>query len=197
MNRHDDWRRWGDAWQQQPMVDAAWLHRQVRRKQRRMVAAVAFEWLGALFAASQVARLLLMPDIGLRWKAWALVALVALVLPILYLSLRLRRGTWRAAAGSVSAQLQLMARRSRVGVRLAWLNILSVPLLLAISLPFAAPWLAPSRWLHDAALRRQLALLLGVNGVVLGVGLVLCVLYLQRQRRRLHELEKRLREVDE
>lgn len=196
MSRHDDWNRWGDAWQKQAVVDVTWLHRQMLRKQRRMVAAVAFEWLVTLFATSQVARLLLMPDIGLRWKAWALLALL-LVLPVPYLSLRLRRGSWRAATGSMRAQLQLMARRARVGIRLAWLNILGVPLLLAISLPFAAPWLAPSCWLHDATLRRQLALLLGVNGIVLGVGLVLCVLYLRRQRRRLREVEARLYEIDE
>lgn len=145
MNAHDDWSRWGEDWQRQPPVDVDRLRARVRRKLWPMRLVIAFEWLVTLVAAGQLVRVLFMPAADARWKLWAALMFVVLIAPAPYLSLRLRRGTWRAPAGSVSDLLRLTARRARAGIRIAWINILSMPLLLAITLPIAAPWLAPSR----------------------------------------------------
>jgi hypothetical protein len=183
MTAHDDWSRWGEDWQRQPPVDLNRLRARVRRKQ----------WLTMLVAMGQSVYLLLMPGADTRWKLWGALML-AMLAPAPYLSLRVRRGTWRAPAESVSDLLQLTMRRARAGICLAWINILSVPLLLAITLPIAAPWLAPSRWRHDPALRHTLALIVGINGVVIGGLLVFFVIFLQRQRQRLRRIEALLRD---
>ncbi|MDO1528885.1 hypothetical protein QMK61_08615 [Fulvimonas sp. R45] len=196
MNPGDDWTRWSDDWQRQPTVDADRLRRRVRRKRRQMQAVLGFEWCTALFATGQVLRLLLDPGAGLRWKAWAGLALL-LVSTSAYLSLRVRRGTWQAAADGMPELLRLTARRARAGIRLAWLNIASVPLLLAFTLPLAAPWLAPSRWRHDPALEHLLLVQVGINGVVIVPLLVFFAVYIRRQRRRLRQVEALLRDYGE
>ena len=193
MSLQDDWSRWGDDWQRQPAMDVDRLRRRVRRKRRQMRAVVGLEVASALFAVVQIVRLLLMSWVTERWKIWA--GLVFLLLAGgVCLSLHARRGTWRAATESVPDLLRLTAERARAGIRLAWLNILSVPVLLAITLPIAAPWLAPSRWRHDPRLQHMLLLQLGINGTLVVALLVFFAGYLRRQRRRLREVEALLRE---
>ena len=193
MNPQDDWSRWGDDWQRQPAVDVDRLRRRVRRKRRQMRAMVGIEAALALFAVGQVVRLLLMPWATGRWRIWAGLAFL-LVAGMVWLSLRARRGTWRAATESVPDLLRLTAERARAGIRLAWLNIFSVPVLLAITLPIAAPWLAPSRWRHDPGLQHLLLLQLGINGALVVALLLFFAGYIRRQRRRLREVEALLRE---
>ncbi|WP_329741783.1 hypothetical protein [Dyella sp. A6] len=193
---HDDWSRWGEDWQRQPPVDLGRLRARVRRKLWQMRMVIAFEWLVSLVAAGQLVRVLFMPAADARWKLWAVLVFVVLIAPTPYLSLRVRRGTWRAPTGSVSDLLRLTARRARAGIRIAWINILSIPLLLAITLPIAAPWLAPSRWRHDPAFRHMLILNVGFCGTIFLVALVFFVFFLRRQRRRLRQVEALLREED-
>ena len=190
---HDDWSRWGEEWQRQPLVDLDRLRARVRRKQWQMRLVIGFEWVTVLVAMAQLVYLLFMPGADTRWKLWAILIL-AMLAPAPYLSLQVRRGTWRAPGEGVSDLLQLTARRARAGIRLAWINILSVPLLLAITLPIAAPWLAPSRWRHNPALRHQLLLIVSINGVVVGGLLVFFVMFLRRQKRRLRTIEALLRD---
>lgn len=193
MNPQDDWGRWGDDWLQQPTVDVERLRRRVQRKRRQMRVMVGIEMALALFAVGQLVRLLLMPGVTERWKIWAGLAFLLMAATV-YLALRARRGTWRSATEDIPGLLRLTAERARAGIRLAWMNILSVPVLLAISLPIAAPWLAPSRWRHDPVLQRVLLFQLVINGVVIGALLVFFVAYIRRQRRRLREVETMLRE---
>lgn len=194
MTAHDDWSRWGEDWQRQPPVDLDRLRARVRRKLWQMRLVIAFEWLVTLVATGQLVRVLFMPAADARWKLWAVLVFVVLIAPAPYLSLRVRRGTWRAQAEGVSGLLRLTARRARAGIRIAWINILSMPLMLAITLPIAAPWLAPSRWRHDPALRHMLLLNVGVCGTVFLVALVFFIAYLRRQRRRLRQVEALLRD---
>jgi hypothetical protein len=196
MNPADDWARWGDDWQHQPTVDVDRLRDRVRRKQRQMRAMLAFEACAALFATAQVLRLLLDPGLALRWKVWAGLALLLLSASA-YLSVRVRRGTWRAAADGVPGLLRLTARRARAGIRLAWLNIAGIPVLLAFTLPVAAPWLAPSRWRRDPALEHLLGVQVGINGALILAALAFFALYIRRQRRRLRRVEALLREYDD
>lgn len=193
MKPQDDWSRWGDDWRQQPTVDVDRLRRRVHRKRRQMRVMVGIEMALALFAVTQVVRLLLTPGLAERWKIWAALAFL-LVAVAVWLSLRTRRGTWRSATDSVPDLLRMTAKRARAGIRLAWLNILSVPVLLAITLPIAAPWLAPSRWRDDPVLQRVLLLQVGINGVVIIALLIFFADHIRRQRRRLREVEALLRE---
>lgn len=193
MNPQDDWGRWADDWRRQPTVDVDRLRRRVQRKRRQMRVMVGVEAALALFAVGQIVRLLLMPGVTGRWKIWAGLAFL-LVAAVAYLSLRVRRGTWRAATDGVPDLLRMTAERARAGIRLAWMNILSVPVLLAITLPIAAPWLAPSRWRHDPALQHLLLLQLGINGAIIMALLIFFAGYIRRQRRRLREVEVLLRE---
>jgi hypothetical protein len=196
MNPGDDWARWGDDWQRQPTVDVYRLRRRVRRKRRQMQMVLGFEWCAALFAIGQVLRLLLDPGIGLRWKIWAGLALL-LVSASAYLSLRVRRGTWRAASDGMPELLRLTAKRAQAGIRLAWMNIAGFLVLLVLTLSLAAPWLAPSRWRHDPALEQMLLLQVVANGIVLVPLLVFFAFYIRRQRRRLRRIETMLQDYAE
>lgn len=196
MNSKSDWSRWQTEWQQQPAADIDKLLRRTRRKRFQMQAVVAFECLVGLFAVGQLIRLFLLPGITLRWKAW--IVLAALLLAVVaYLEFRMRRGTWVAATENVADLLRLTARRARAGIRLAWLGITGMAVLVAITLPIAAPWLAPSRWQHDPALQRLLLLQIGANGVVILVMVVSVTCYIIYLRRRLRRIQVLLREYTE
>lgn len=193
MSRQDDWSRWGDDWRRQAVVDPDHLRRRVHRKRLQMRVMVGLEVVLTLFAAGQLVHLLLQPWVTTRWRVWAALAF-ALVAAVAWLSWRTRRGSWQAAGQSVPELLRLTAQRARAGIRLAWLNMVSVPVLLAITLPVAAPWLAPSRWRHDPHLQHLLLLQLGITGSLVAALLVFFGLYLRRQRRRLREVGALLRE---
>lgn len=196
MNQGQDWSRWGEDWQQQPVVDVENLRRAVRRKRWQMRFVVVAEVLLSLFACSQVLRLLLVPELGWRWKLWAGLALV-MIAEMTWLSLRARRGTWRSASRGIPDLLRLTAKQARAGIRLAWLNAVGFAVLVIITLSIAAPWLAPSRWLHDPSLQRLLLLQIGINGAVAVALLGFLFLYLRRQKRRLRKIEAKLSEFDE
>lgn len=187
MNPREDWARWGTQWQQQPTVDANWLSRQVRRKHWGMRAIVGIELIVSIVAASQIIRLLWLPGAELRWKLWSVLALL-FVLILQYLYFHMRRGTWRASAGSPRELLQLTARRAHAGIRLARLNIGSTILLVVITLLVATPELLPSRWQHDSKMKLILLLQFGVNGLIVAVTLGFCVWYIRRQRRLLQQI---------
>lgn len=196
MNQGQDWSGWGEDWQQQSVVDVDRLRRAVRRKRWQMRLVVMAEVLLALFAGSQVLRLLLVPELGWRWTLWAGLALV-MIAEMTWLSFRARRGTWRSATSSIPDLLRLTAKQARAGIRLAWLNAVGFAVLVIITLSIAAPWLAPSRWLHDPSLQRLLLLQIGLNGMVaLGfVGFLL--FYISRKKRQVRKLEALLREHSE
>jgi len=187
MNSHEDWTRWGGQWQQQATVDADWLRRQVRHKHWRMRVIAGMELIVSIVALGQIIRLLWLPGIELRWKLWSVLALL-FVLILQYLYLHMRRGTWRASAGSPRELLQLTARRARTGIQLARLNIGSTLLLVVVTLLVATPELLPSRWQHDPKMKLILLLQFGVNGLMVAVTLVFCVWYIQRQRKRLQQI---------
>lgn len=184
----DDWIRWAGDWQSQPAVDVEWLERRVSRKRRQMQLVVFAEIVITIFAIAQVTRLQLMPGVPLRWKVWGVFALL-LAAAIAYASIRIRRGTWRAAGDAIPELLRLTAKRARAGIRLAWMNILGFLVLLAISLPFAAPYLAPSRWRHDPGLQYVLILNVAINGTIVVAFLVFYALYIRRQRNLLRRVE--------
>ena len=165
----------------------------LRLTAERARAGIRLAWMNILSVPVLLAISLLMPGVTERWKIWAGLAFLLMAATV-YLALRARRGTWRSATEDIPGLLRLTAERARAGIRLAWMNILSVPVLLAISLPIAAPWLAPSRWRHDPVLQRVLLFQLVINGVVIGAVLVFFVAYIRRQRRRLREVEALLRE---
>lgn len=193
MNVSDDWARWGESWQQQATPDGDDLERRMRRKRRRMRAAAALEILAALLAVVQLLRLLWLPGVGVRWTAWAIVCL-ALVAELTWLRLRARRGTWRAASASVPDLLRLSARRARVGLRLAWLDVVGFAVLLAVTVVAAWPWLAPSRWLHDPALRHLLVVQIGIGGLLLLGLIVFLTVFVRRQKQRLRHVQALLRD---
>lgn len=187
MNSQSDWRHWQSEWQQQPTADVDKLLHRVHRKRRQMQAVVMFECLVGIFAFSQLIRMFLLPDVTLRWKVWVVMA--ALLLAVVSgLEYRMRRGTWATATTHVPDLLRLTARRARAGIRLAWLGIAGMAVLIAMTLPIAAPWLAPSRWQHDPALQRLLLLQVGVNGVVVVVMAVFLAWYIVHLRRRLRRI---------
>lgn len=193
MKPHDDWTRWSDAWQRQPAVDVPRLQRRVRRKLWQMRAMVAWRWIGGLLAVALVTRLQLMPEVPLPLKVWAALMLL-LFAALLYFRLRTYRGTWHPASDSVPDLLRLAAKRARAGIRLAWVNIVGILVIAAVSLVMAAPWLMPSRWQHDPALRQSLLPLIVFSGAYLTFNVV----YMRRQRRRLRDAEALLRsESDE
>jgi hypothetical protein len=193
---NDDWKALAGDWKQQPLPDVVELQRRTRRKRLQMRFVLAFECITSLFALSQVVWLLFLPAVPLRWKIWAIFALT-LIVAIAYLSIRVRRGAWRALGDSVPDLLRLTARRARSGIRLAWVNILAILALLAVTIPVAAPWLAPSRWLHDPGLRVVLSLQLAISGPMILGGLAFFAVYIRRQHRRLHEAEEMLRDYSE
>lgn len=193
MNRGDDWARWGEDWQQQNVVDVDRLRRRVQRKLWQMRAMVVVEALIALVAVGQLTRLFFMPQVSGRWKIWAGLALL-LIGVMVWLSLHVRRRTWHATTASVPDLLRLTANRARAGIQLAWASIVGFLLLIAITVPIAAPWLAPSRWLHDPKLQVLLLLQIGINGLVCAALLIFFALYIRRQRRRLRMAEALLRE---
>ena len=146
MNTHDDWDRWRQRWQEpQPALDIERLQRQVRRKHRRMVAAVALEGLATLFAVVQLIRLQLMPQLPLRWHV-AGFAMIGFIAVLQWFGLHIRCGTWRLAVVDSRALLGLSARRARAGIRLAWLQVWAVPAALLMVVIAAWPWLQAQRW---------------------------------------------------
>lgn len=196
MNPQDDWSRWGGDWQQQSAIDVDRLRRQVHRKRKKIGWMVAIEAMLAVAAAVQLVRLLHMPGLAERGKIWV-VLMFFMVAASLCRALWIRRGTWRAVTRGVPDLLRLTAKRARADIRMAQLNMLGMPVLVAITLPFAAPWLAPSRWLNDPALQRMLLLQIGVNGVVITGLMIFFASYIRRQRRRLREVEALLRDYVE
>ena len=193
MKSDDDWTRWGSAWQRQPAVDGPRLQRRVRLKLWQMRAMVAWRWIGCLVAVALVARLQFMPGVPLRLKVWA-VFILLLFLQLMYFRLRTYRGTWRSASDSVPGLLRLTAKRAKAGIRLAWVNIVGILVIAAVSLLVAVPWLMSSRWQHDPALRQSL-----IPPIVFCCAyLAFNIVYMRRQRRRLRDAEALLRgESDE
>lgn len=189
MNPDDDWIRWSEAWQHQPAVDVRRLQRRVRSKLWQMRAMVAWRCISALVAVALVARLQFMPEVPFPLKVGAVLILL-LFATLLYFRLRAYRGTWRAASGSVPDLLRLMAKRATADIRLAWVNIVGILVIAAVSLLVAAPWLMSSRWQHDPALRHSLIPLI----VFCGAYLTFNVVYMCRQRRRLRDAEALLGE---
>lgn len=187
MNPHEDWERWIDVWQQQPLVDVDRLRRGVIRKQWRMRLAAALELLATLVAVGQTLRAAVHPGLELRWRIWALVTL-AFVLVVQWSFLHARRGAWRALGSDVQDLLRLTARRATVGIRLAKLNLWSMSLWIATTLVVAIPELTPERWQHDPKLKLMIVLQFAINVpivlMIMGVG----VWYIRRQRRRLCEV---------
>lgn len=193
---NDDWLRWARDWQSQPAIDVKQLEHRVRCKRRQMQFMMGAEILITCIATAQVVLLQLRSDISLRWKIWSTVALL-FILAMEYALIRFRRGTWRAASGTTVELLRLTAKRARAGIRLAWTNIVGFVVLLAISLPFAAPYLAPSRWRHDPALQHVLILNVSINGAVTIVFMVFYALYIRRQRNRLRKIHALMRDFTE
>ena len=196
MNVQDEWDRWAEVWQQQPPADMERLHRRARRKLWRMRAIVVFELLVSAIAVAQVMRLMGFAGIEWRWKLWAALTLVLLLI-MQGLLLRARRGAWRASGDGPGAVLRLMARQAVAGIRLARVNIWGVVLWVAVTLLVAAPELAPARWQHDPQLKRLILLQCAVNLPIIVAGLGLCAWYLRRQRRRLREVQALLRAYEE
>lgn len=184
MNTHDDWQDWSTQWQQQPVVDVECLRRRTLNKRRRMLAMVAFETVVSMIAVGQCAWLLASRHVDPRWKSFALGAMV-LVAALWIVSLWLRKGTWRAAGERVTDLLRLQARRARAGIRLAQLQLWSLSVVVGGSIALAWPSLQPSAWMHDAALRRLLLVQIGANAPIVLGGVVFCLWYIRRQRRRL------------
>lgn len=193
---NDDWKAWASDWQRQPAVDVVRLQHMARRKRLQMRCVLAFECITALFALSQVLWLQFIPWVPARWKIWAAFAFV-LIITIAYMSVRVRRGTWHALGDSVPNLLRLTMQRARSGIRLAWVNILGILVLLAVTIPVAAPWLAPSRWMHDPGLRFVLSLQLGITGPIVLGGLAFFAVYIRRQRRRFREAKEMLMDYSE
>lgn len=197
MNTSDkDWNEWAGDWQQEPARDIERLQRRTHRKLLQMRFMLVFESIVALFALAQVIRLQFIPWVPVRWKVWAAL-MFFLVIAVACMSFRARRGTWRALTASAPDLLRLTVKRARSGIRLAWVNIVSIFVLLAVTLPIAAPWLAPSRWLHDPALRHVLLLQVGVNGPIIIGGIVFFAVYIRRQRRRLREAAELLKDYSD
>lgn len=184
MSKHDDWQDWAAQWQRQPVVDIERLQRGVLNKRRRMLAMVVFEAVASMIAVGQCAWLLASRPVDPRWKLFALGAMV-LVTVLWVVSLWLRKGTWRAAGERVADLLRLQAQRARAGIRLAQLQLWALGVVVGGSIVLAWPSLQPSAWMHDAALRRLLLVQIGANAPIVLGGVVFCLWYIRRQRRRL------------
>lgn len=184
MNSHDDWARWGDSWQQQPVVDVNRLRRKVRRKLWRMRVVVALELLTTLIATTQSLWLIWQPGLPLRWKLWAGISLL-LVASAQAMFLHLRRGTWNASADTTRDLLRISERRAHAGIRLAKLNAWSTVFVIAATLLLAAPELDPRRWLHDPQLKLMVMVQFAANVPIAIAIFGFCAWYIRRQRRKL------------
>ena len=184
MSVHDEWSDWTAQWRTQPVVDIERLRRRALVKRWRMLAMVLFETVTAIGALVQTGWLFAHPGLALRWKLFAAGGTV-LVVVMWSLTLRLRRGTWRAAGARVADLLQLDARRAEAGIRLAQAQLWGFAALLVSVAVLAWPSLQPSAWMHDAALRRILLVQIGANAPIMLGGVSLCLWYIRRQRRRL------------
>ncbi|HWU76471.1 MAG TPA: hypothetical protein VN043_08195 [Rhodanobacter sp.] len=196
MNEQNEWQRWSELWRQQPSVDIERLRRGARRKLRRMRVAVALELLLTMIAVGQVMRLILDPGVEWRWKAWAGMTLV-FMLVVQGLLLHVRRGAWRTAGEEAGDILRLTAKRATAGIRHAKLNAWSALLWLAVTLLVAAPELTPAHWQHDPRLRSMVLLQCAINLPIIALGVGLCAWYIRRQRRRLREVLALLRDYDD
>jgi len=196
MNVQGDWIRWGEAWQQQPSVDIDWLRRRVSRKLWRMRLTVTLELLLNAVAVWQTWRLIAHPGVELRWKLWAACAML-LVLTMQILFLQARRGTWRASGNDPGDLLQLTARRTIAGIRMARVNAGGLALLIVVTLLVAAPELTPEHWQHDARLRSLILLQCALNLPIVVLGFVGCAWYIRRQRGRLRDVQALLRECED
>ncbi|MCP1372534.1 hypothetical protein [Dyella lutea] len=184
MSTHDEWSDWAAQWRTQPVVDIERLRRRTLAKRWRMLAMVVFETVTAIGALVQTGWLFAHPGLGLRWKLFATGGTV-LVVVMWSITLWLRRGTWRAAGSRVAELLRLDARRARAGIRLAQAQLWGFAALLVGVAVLAWPSLQPSAWMHDEALRRLLLVQIGANAPIVLGGVVFCLWYIRRQRRRL------------
>lgn len=192
MRADDDWTRWTDDWQDQPVVDVRRLQRRVTRKLWQMRAMVVWRWSSGLVVVGLVARLQLISEIPLALRVWAAL-MIPLFATLLYFRLRVYRGTWHPASASVRDLLYLTATRAKAGIRLAWVNIIGILVVAGASLLMAVPGVLPSRWQHDLASRQSLISLLLVGGLFL----TLNVVYMRQQRKQLHDVEALLEEASD
>jgi hypothetical protein len=178
-----DWERLGETWRSGGGPDVAALEASVRRKRRRMVVLVSLE------VALTLAAIPLLLFVALRRpqaieRAWAW-TMLAFSVPFEALLLYLRRGQWQTPTLGVTALLELVARRARTGIRLAWLNLAATLLGAALTVPFAVRAKHPDRLLPTL-------IALAVLSVAAAA---FCVWYIPRQRRRLRETGELLREL--
>jgi hypothetical protein len=195
MNAPQEWTRWAEQWQQQPVVDVSWLRRRVQRKRWRMGVVVALELMVSLAVFALVAPAVFEPGLLLRSRVAAGLTLVFLVvLQCLYL--HMRRGTWSLAGDDVAEMLRLSAHRALAGIRLAWLQIWSQLLQLVGALVLAAPWLTIEQLQSDPKLRFILIVQCTVGLPLIAALIGFCVWYIRRQRRWLQRVQYLLREIE-
>lgn len=188
MNSNDDWQLLAATWQAQP-VDLPTLRKSARWKTLRM-------W---LVSGSEVLAMLGLYAMCLFWQpdkpravsiflwCWTLLCTV-----LWWLSMRRRRGTWRAKNDSVHALLELKQARARAGRQLArwsfWMAWF------AILVSFAAPAL-----LMDADKPLTWAQRYGpasVASVLLLLWAIGAHLYQRQRERELRDLQQLLQDLD-
>ena len=190
MNERDDFHRLGALWREDGPAPLAPelvpdLVRAADRKRRRMRLLVGLELGCTVVATYVIARGIADPvrsvftDERRVWN-WLTLALVWLSQAVL---LYQRRAEWRTPTATAVDLLALARQRARTAIRLVWLNLASLALFAAVTVPFAlAEWSAGTR-------QAKLVLLGQATAVVLLLAVVALISYLRRQRRRLREVE--------
>jgi len=180
-----DWQRWAETWQQQPLeVDVPGLLAAVRQRRRSLFIGVALELAGTLIVTAAVAALWQRPDAA-ALRGWSLVAL-AIVWLFQFAALGLRRSLLSALALDPGALLGWLERRVRSRIRYVWLTVLAMLMLMLIALSLGG-LLPQAVWIGSPLQRAPLAQGLLLAGMGLGTGLWAC-LSLRRQRAELRRI---------
>jgi hypothetical protein len=167
------------------------LWARVRAKRRRMIVVQVSEVLLALFATTQVVRLIVHPRDGV-WLGW-LWSMLALIWLSVLASAWLRRRLWRTPAMEPTDMLRLTAQRARLGFWMGVGNLIWAPGFLLVSAPmFEHMWA-----LADMAARHRLYLGAMFNSLLMGVVALVSAWYVLRQRRRLRRIAALLDQLRE
>lgn len=191
MSDSDFWQRLQEDWQAaSPPVDLAVLRRQVHRKRRRMQALQLLDVVAGLAATGFL--VVAMRSVHEPHLHLLFVLLLVVVWGSIAVGAWLRRSTWKPQGTDAESLLRLSIRRARAGIGFVWLNVVGMPVVYAIVLPFF--WHIFST--GSPAQRRNLWGGVAVNAGFYALVIVWAVWYGRRQRRKLKQARALLEQLE-
>jgi hypothetical protein len=197
MTAFDPWQNWIVDWQRAPTPSLQSLRHEAARKRRRMQIIVALELLTSAVGFFVIVLALL----RFRKDAVTCVTLVSaglLMGGMQWLTLYVRRTTWRSVADTPAEWLRLAIRRARIALLLIRIQIVGgvVSALLAIPLVVHV-WQQDTSPEAHARLIHIVVVNIAVNAVILIPALGWAIWYAARQRRKIRDAGIMLRELKE